>query len=165
MQAVNTVSTEGVEMRARNARRVAVWAGAAALFCVCGAASAADSGTINFTGMIVAPPFAVALGSQSQTSAARVQTGRAAADGNRVAAVAFAADRNNPPSADVSLTVPGHESDLLAPSFTDGTGHRVARGVGGVYHVGATGGELTISARPGSGLAADAPVMVTTNYN
>jgi type 1 fimbria pilin len=146
------------------AGRVGLMAAMGALACVCASASAytMPGGTITFHGALVAPPFAIAALSATQsgafTASSRSQTGDA---GDSVASVSFDAPPYSTPSASVSIASVSGDAVPHATKtrFVDGSGKRIAAAPDGAFHVGASGGVLSMRAK-GSTL-----MTVVTNYN
>ena len=133
----------------------------AAAVCIAVSANAytVPGGTITFKGALVSPPFALSTQTAEREgggfSARQIQRGQ-------TTAVAFAAYPNSAPSAQVSLTIENHRatSDALTASFADGKGHRIQPASDGTFHVGASGGVLSIQGKQ----ASPAPVTLVTQY-
>ncbi|KND54402.1 hypothetical protein BPUN_4736 [Candidatus Paraburkholderia kirkii] len=127
------------------------------------AATAATGGVITFTGALVAPSFDVSVGGSAPGSHASVAQTQIAS--GKTTYVTFVPEPNNPPNAELSLSVAGHATgaDTLAADFRDGKGHVVGPDARGTYHVGALGGTLSMRAKDD---APSSPTRVTlmTNY-
>lgn len=143
--------------------------GIAATLFASGSVSAADGGTISFTGAIVAPSFSI--NSANVTGSPQAFTVEHKPRGNDTATpaatVTFAAAPSSPPSADISLALLNHArvGQSVLANFADGAGRRVVPGADGAYYVGASGGVLSLNARTGVGAAKDTAVIVMTSYN
>jgi hypothetical protein len=95
-------------------------------------------GTIYFKGALVAPPFSIAAASAAGSNFA---TGSYGLTGDS-AQVVFTAPVYSSPSAHVS--VDAGRAAAPAISFEDGLGRRIAPSAAGEYHVGASGGILSM---------------------
>lgn len=134
-------------------------------------ASAANGGTINFIGMIVAPPLDVSAAVVPPASSSHVMTQASAS--SPVVAVTFKAPPGAVSSADVSLMINDSTAprtgaaalDVLAARFTDGNGHMVAADPNGDYHVGSNGATLLLGAKPGDQPSAGKAVTVMMSYD
>jgi hypothetical protein len=123
------------------AKRVAygVLLGAAMAFCASAQAVVSQGGTIVFTGALVAPSYLVSIRPTSHSNASTMQSVFARNKAS-VTEVSFTALPGGLPSADVTLTMRAHEG------FIDGKGQRINADRNGAYHIGATGGVLSILA-------------------
>lgn len=139
--------------------RIAI-AGAAACFAVSASAVTVPGGTITFLGALVAPPFA--LSTNARTSADGPGFSARGDQSGNTASVTFTPEPNSAPSADVSLSVDNHRATPgeLNASFADGKGRRIAPNSGGVFHVGASGGVLSMQGKD----ASTKLVTLVTNY-
>jgi hypothetical protein len=130
-------------------------AGRIALLCAIAGMSASamaytmPGGTITFRGALVAPQFMVATQTASASSAMHA-TGATNGD---VTTVTFLPPPNSAPSADVSL------DGQTQARFVDGRGHITTPGARGAWHIGASGGTLTMQG------SAAKTVTLVTNYN
>ncbi len=149
--------------------RVAAW-GTVAFLAVPGAASAANGGTIHFSGALVGPQFNITTA--RQTPAPRSDTLWTGHDGSAVT-VTFAAPPGGAPSADVTLRInDGAASrigaaalDTVATSFIDGTG-RTARPERTVSITWAARVAYCRSARKAANVpSANKPVTVVVSYD
>lgn len=173
-KAAQRIARTEVVMKAKSRRigrlaRVAAW-GTVAFLAVPGAASAANGGTIHFSGALVGPQFNITT--VRQTPAPRSDTLWTGHDGSAVT-VTFAAPPGGAPSADVTLRInDGAASrigaatlDTVATSFIDGTGRTARPGADGQYHVGGAGGVLSLGAKSGNVPSANKPVTVVVSYD
>ncbi|SAK58963.1 hypothetical protein [Caballeronia ptereochthonis] len=128
-------------------------------------ATAATGGVITFTGALVAPSFDVSVGSAPGSHAPFAAQTQITDTRGRTTYVTFVPEPNNPPNAEVSLSVAGHATgaDALAADFTDGKGHIVRPDARGTYHVGALGGTLSMRANDDAP-ASPKQVTLMTNY-
>jgi hypothetical protein len=127
-------------------------------------AAPATGGVITFVGALTAPGFTISAGAVTgaHASTATQTQGTDTRDGTTY--VSFVSDPHNPSNADVSLSVVGQatSANTLAARFRDGKGRIVKPNAGGMYHVGALGGTLSVRAND----KATSPALVTliTNY-
>lgn len=138
--------------------------------CICApcAAVAASGGTIQFTGMIVAPPFSIATAFAAPSGT--TVTAGVGQSGPATTTITFAAAPNSPPNAEIALaTIPpasaGNGLKTASPvvaRFSDGDGHRLTPDQYGYYHLGASGGTLVLKA-PDSATRTFA--VVVTSYD
>ena len=121
-------------------------------------------GTITFLGALAAPSFSVYVGAPGARTSTAAQNQTTDTSG-RTTYVTFLPEPNNPPNADLSLSVAGHarSADVLSAGFRDGKGHAVKPGAGGTYHLGALGGTLSMRV---ADAAPPSPAQVTllTSY-
>ncbi|HXZ10604.1 MAG TPA: hypothetical protein VEI25_21340, partial [Paraburkholderia sp.] len=129
------------------------------------AATAATSGTIHFIGVIVAPQFDVAyapVAAPSTLAPTVLQAG--SANGVRVT---FDAPVGVDP-ANVAVQVFDKTGapvvQTIAARFVDGAGRQVGPDADGNFRLGAGGGTLTITPRPGAAKSADEAVAVVVSY-
>lgn len=136
---------------------------------ICGSVGAAATtvpgGVITFIGALVAPPFAVSVGSTAGTHVLTASQMSMQGKSGRTTYVSFVPEKNNSSSADLTLSVAGRarSADALTTSFTDGKGRTVTPGADGRYHVGVLGGTLSMRA-PDDAPPGGAQVTLTTNY-
>jgi hypothetical protein len=144
-------------------QRALVAVGTIAVLCA-SATAWADGGAIQFVGAIVAPTYGIAVGGRASPGASATLERQQGYDSTTGATtIVLTSEQNAAPRAELSvLAVNGARTDNAAESgrrvevsFTDGSGRRARQDATGRYQVGASGGVLTLAAKP-SGLAADA---------
>jgi hypothetical protein len=155
----------------RTKSSVAVWAGRIGGFSAMASVSAAamaftvPGGIIYFRGSLVAPPFSVAAQAAGLPGAFVAQNSTEA-DGTsgQAATVTFIAPPYSTPNAEVALTATTDAGSAAAmrTGFVDGRGKHIRPASNGAYHIGATGGTLSMQPVQANGGAA---VTVTTTYN
>ncbi|TDN63404.1 hypothetical protein B0G77_7055 [Paraburkholderia sp. BL10I2N1] len=138
----------------------------AALYVLPGAATAATSGRIYFSGAVVAPPFGVsyapAVGSTAAGTTIRQASGAAGVRVTFDAPVGVACANVGLQVLDVDgLRAP----KTIATRFVDGTGHAVASDKDGRFRLGSEGGTLSLTPRTGNGPSADSAVAVVISYD
>lgn len=145
---------------ARHARRITtiIVAGCCS---VSAGAYTVPGGTITFRGALVAPPFGMSTNAGAD-GATFTANGRAAKDESGTVRVTFSPPVTDAPNATVTIASDSHAVDTR---FTDGRGRRIAPGTAGAFHVGATGGVLSM--RHSGAKDAQTPKLVTliTSYN
>lgn len=150
----------------RAAVLMAVWIG------VPGMALAAGGGTIQITGMIVAPQFDIYQGGGvPQMPVLTVSSDRENTAAHAVT-VTYAVEPNSAPVADVSLVAvaeahPENRATAYASvdaRFTDGAGHTLNADRDGAYHLSGSGGVLSLVPRNGSASGRATLVTVVTRY-
>jgi hypothetical protein len=109
-----------------------------------------SGGTIVITGALVAPSYSISMQSATHSSAFATQTVSARKEADATT-VTFTALPGGLPSADVTVTTTGER-------FIDGNSRRVTRNKSGAYHIGATGGVLSIPAQ------AAKDITIVTHY-
>ena len=121
-------------------------AGAALCCSVAAQTTLAPGGTITFIGALAAPSFSVSVATSAGGRAPTAAQNQTTDTSGRTTYVTFLPEPNNPPNADLSLSVAGHarSADVLSVDFRDGKGHVVKPGAGGTYHLGALGGTLSM---------------------
>jgi hypothetical protein len=117
--------------------------GAAVMFGSSAHAVMGSGGTIVITGALVAPSYSISMQSAAHSSAFATQTVAARKDADATT-VTFTALPGGLPSADVTVTTKGER-------FIDGNSRRITRNKNGAYHIGATGGVLSIPAQAANG--------------
>lgn len=120
----------------------------------------AACGTIQFTGMVVAPPFEVTPGAGSAQTPTLAQVSAAHA-----VTVTYAVEPNAAPVADVSLVaVRGANSENVDASFIDSKGRPLQSDRDGAYHLSGSGGVLSLAPRSDGVSSGPALVTVVTSY-
>lgn len=138
---------------------------ATACFSIAGEATAAAGGTVTFIGAILAPSFAMSVGSAAHAQGSTAAPTQITGTRGGTTFVSFLPVPYSPTNADVSLSVAGQArtADALTASFTDHKGRVVKPGPSGAYFVGAMGGTLSMRTKddaPPSGTA----VTLVTSY-
>ncbi|GAB5100727.1 MULTISPECIES: hypothetical protein [unclassified Caballeronia] len=138
------------QAKLRETRRVGLAAALAVMsaYAVSAPVYTMPGGTITFRGALVAPPFGVST-STAATSATFSATNHAS---DQTVSVHFTPPPTDAPNARVAI------AGSVYARFADGAGRQTARGSDGTFHVGATGGVLSMSA-PSTAL-----VTVVTDY-
>lgn len=140
----------------------------AALLVVPTLAMASSGGTINFSGVIVAPQLEMSAGA----GAGRASVGVSDASLERrdsAVTLTFRAPAGVVAGADVALQVNegAVARDSVAARFVDGRGRVSVEASGGCYRVGRDGGVLSLSAKKGEGggAAVGPRVIVVVSYD
>ncbi len=90
--------------------------------------------------MLIGPPFTVATYSSGESNAFSTCVGAASEDG---ATVSFIAPGGDAPNAST-------QAGRIGTRFVDGRGQHVAPSANGAFHIGATGGLLTMQGKGGT---------------